>query len=146
MEIKLSPEQERIINQFLDSKQFESKEEVLSASLLALEEWEKGYSELKGMIQSGLDQYERGEFSGLDMDAIKRKAREKLVEQKVHEAKQEEATEWTDEDWAFIRTEGKQRVLDQKIREGINTRSIPVEEGHWERLRKRLNRMADERL
>lgn len=32
---------------------------------------------------------------------------EDLLEQKVLEAKQEEATEWTDEDWVFIRTEGK---------------------------------------
>ncbi|MCA9433810.1 MAG: hypothetical protein KC940_25035 [Candidatus Omnitrophica bacterium] len=78
MEIKLTSEQEKIVNRFLESKQFESKEEVLSASLLALEEWEKGYSELRGMIQSGLGQYERGEFSELDMDAIKRKAREKF--------------------------------------------------------------------
>jgi len=113
MEITLTPEQEKTGNRLLHSKRVETKEEILSASLLALGEWEKGYSELKGMIQSGLDQYERGEFSELDMDEIKRKAREKLLDQKVCEAKLEEATEWTDEDWAFIRTEGKKLAARQ---------------------------------
>lgn len=42
--------------------------------------------------------------------------------------------------------EKQQKILDEKIREGMNTRSIPVEEGHWEKLRERLNRMADELL
>ncbi|MCA9433808.1 MAG: hypothetical protein KC940_25025 [Candidatus Omnitrophica bacterium] len=39
---------------------------------------------------------------------------EDLLEQKILEAKEEEATEWTDDDWEFIRTEGKK--LAEKLR------------------------------
>jgi antitoxin ParD1/3/4 len=79
MTITLSPELESFIKTQLDSGAYSSASEVVSKALKLLEERERKVQLLRADIQKGLDQLDRGEYSTLTMDDIKKLAREKAL-------------------------------------------------------------------
>ena len=81
MNVSLTPELERLVNDKVTSGLYTSASEVVREALRLL----KGQDEIRAMrlqelkrdIAAGLDQLDRGQSSDLDMAAIKAKARKR---------------------------------------------------------------------
>ena len=89
MEITLTPELEAIITQQVECGRYPSAEAVLHEGLRLIRDKEAVYqirkAELQKMLDVGLEQYERGEYttyaSGREaMNAIEAAAREKMAQ------------------------------------------------------------------
>lgn len=81
MDITLTVELEEIINQKIGSGQFNSPNEVVSAGLRLLNQWDHlKLEELKLEIAKGIDSLNRGEGIPLDVEAIKAEGRKRLAE------------------------------------------------------------------
>jgi antitoxin ParD1/3/4 len=79
MTITLSPELESFVKSQIASGAYTSADEVLRNALKLLEEREHKLQLLRADIQEGIDQLDRGEYSTLTMDDIKKLAREKAL-------------------------------------------------------------------
>jgi antitoxin ParD1/3/4 len=79
MQVSLTPELERFVEEKLKSGDFESASEVIGSALAMWKAQEKLTSEdleeLRAQIRVGLEQARRGESTPLDMNAIKEQAR-----------------------------------------------------------------------
>ena len=81
MNVTLSPEFERYIEQKVRDGQYPSAREILQDALRLLKEQEEEQQkleELRREIRIGLDQADRGEVALLDMEAIKAEARRRF--------------------------------------------------------------------
>ena len=77
MNVSLTPELERYINQKIESGLYQTASEVVRAGLRLLEEREdlhrQTVEELRRKLQAGIDEADRGELSPLDAEgALKR--------------------------------------------------------------------------
>ncbi len=79
MNVSLAPELEQLIDEKVTRGHYGTADEVIREALRLLDKWERlqaaGLAELKGEIQRGLEQLDRGEAAPLDIGAIKLKAR-----------------------------------------------------------------------
>ncbi len=66
MKISLAIEEEEIVDRLMASGRFESKNAMLKAALTLLEEGESHDDDLRGEIEKGLENLERGEFKTYD--------------------------------------------------------------------------------
>ena len=81
MNITLTAELEEIINQKVQSGQFNSAGEVISAGLRLLNQWDHlKLEELRLEIAKGIDSLNRGEGRPLDIESIKAEGRQRLAE------------------------------------------------------------------
>jgi antitoxin ParD1/3/4 len=72
MNVSLSKEQERLVQNLISSGRYKTDAEVISNAFRLLQEYESKLSELRAEIQKGRSS---GEATPLDMAAIKAKAR-----------------------------------------------------------------------
>lgn len=82
MNVSLTPELERLVNDKVASGLYTSASEVVREALRLLKGQEEiralRLQELKRDIAAGLEQLDRGQSSDLDMAAVKAKARKRL--------------------------------------------------------------------
>ena len=78
MNVSLTPELEQYIRAKVDSGRYLSASEVVREALRLLEQKEKRLEELRVEVQKGLDS---GRSEPLNMEAIKAKARNRLIEE-----------------------------------------------------------------
>lgn len=75
MDISLTPELEKLVQEKIASGLYESANEVIHESLLLLQERDKirefRLRELKKEIQKGIDQLEQGEYKVYDSESLK---------------------------------------------------------------------------
>lgn len=94
MDISLTPELEKLVQEKIASGLYESANEVIHESLLLLQERDKirefRLRELKKEIHKGIDQLEQGEYNVYDSESlkslvedIKQRGRNKRAEQKM---------------------------------------------------------------
>lgn len=86
MNVSLTPELEKLVNERVRSGMYSSASEVVREALRLLNEQEevrrRRLEELRKEIQIGLDQVNRGEGVPLDIPKIKSRLRKRLQEQK----------------------------------------------------------------
>lgn len=79
MSISLSPEQQRFVDELIQSGQCESVEEVIDRALSALQarrlEADAQLASLRADIEAAAQQFDRGEGRTLDVEDLKRRAR-----------------------------------------------------------------------
>jgi len=73
MEIPLTAEDQKLIDELVASGRFESPSDVINASLLILQEEERWRTEARSKIDEGLDAIERG-------DAVEQKEVEQMLQ------------------------------------------------------------------
>jgi antitoxin ParD1/3/4 len=82
MNVSLTPELERLVNDKVATGLYTSASEVVREALRLLKEQDEirtvTLQELKRDITAGLDQLDRGQSAALDMAAIKAKARNRM--------------------------------------------------------------------
>jgi antitoxin ParD1/3/4 len=82
MNVSLTPELERLVNDKVATGLYTSASEVVREALRLLKEQDEVRAmtlrELKRDIAAGLDQLDRGQSAALDMAAIKAKARKRM--------------------------------------------------------------------
>lgn len=87
MNISLSPEQEQMIAQRIESGRYQSASAVIDKALLLLDLQEDNATEdfalLRAEIQKGIDQSDRGEVEALDISAIKREGRQVIARREL---------------------------------------------------------------
>ena len=66
MNVSLTPELERLINDKVDAGSYQTASEVVREALRLLKLRDEGLVQLRRDIQAGFDQIERGEFSEYD--------------------------------------------------------------------------------
>ena len=83
MNVSLTPELERLVNQKVKSGRYTSASEVIREGLRLLEEQDTlrkiKFDALKGEIAKGIDSLDRGEGKPLDIEAIKARGRRALA-------------------------------------------------------------------
>ena len=62
MEITLTPEDQKLVDELAASGRFQSPSEVIHASLLVMQEEERWRNEARSKIDEGLDAIERGDI------------------------------------------------------------------------------------
>jgi antitoxin ParD1/3/4 len=91
MNVSLTPELERLVNQKVQSGMYSSASEVVREALRLLNEQEelrrRKLEDLRKELQIGLDQLDRGEGVPLDIAKIKSRLRKRLQEQKRMKAR-----------------------------------------------------------
>lgn len=91
MNVSLTPELERLVNQKVQSGMYSSASEVVREALRLLNGQEelrnRKLEDLRKEIQIGLDQLNRGEGVPLDIAKIKSRLRKRLQEQKRMKAR-----------------------------------------------------------
>lgn len=82
MNVSLTPELERLVNDKVSTGLYTSASEVIREALRLLKEQDEiramTLQELKRDIAAGLEQLDRGQSAALDMTAIKAKARKRM--------------------------------------------------------------------
>jgi Arc/MetJ-type ribon-helix-helix transcriptional regulator len=74
----MSPENDRFLKQLVEHGRFPSYDAALEAAVgFARREYEKGLAELRAKVDSGLRDIEEGRYGPLDMEKLKRAARER---------------------------------------------------------------------
>ena len=91
MNVSLTPELEKLVNERVRSGMYSSASEVIREALRLLNQQEgvrqRKLEELRKEIQIGIDQIERGEGVPLDIGKIKSRLRKRLQEQKQLKAR-----------------------------------------------------------
>lgn len=91
MNVSLTPELEKLVNDRVRSGMYSSASEVVREALRLLKEQEgirrQKLKELRREIQIGIDQIERGEGTPLDIGKLKARLRKRLQEQKQSKAR-----------------------------------------------------------
>jgi len=84
MNVSLTPELERLIQEKVESGMYHSASEVVREALRLLKERDElqriRLEELRREIQIGLDQLDRGEVAPLDIEAVKAEGRRRLAQ------------------------------------------------------------------
>lgn len=84
MDVTLAPELEEIVNRKMESGEYSSAGEVISAGLLLLDERDElrqfRLKELRQEIAKGIDSLDRGERAPLDIESIKAEGKRRLAE------------------------------------------------------------------
>lgn len=70
MSITLKPDLEKLVQEKVRSGAYRSPEEVIQASLSLLDSRDRKLAALRADLQVGIDQLDRGEVAGLDMEAL----------------------------------------------------------------------------
>ena len=91
MNVSLTPELERLINDKVDAGSYQTASEVVREALRLLKLRDEGLVQLRRDIQAGFDQIERGEFSEYDhrsapklASQVKARGRKRLADLKAH--------------------------------------------------------------
>ena len=91
MNVSLTPELERLINEKVDTGSYQTASEVVREALRLLKLRDEGLVQLRRDVQAGLDQIERGEFAEYDRRSapklaaqVKTRGRKRLAELKAH--------------------------------------------------------------
>ena len=79
MNVTLTPDLERLVDERVATGQYRSAVEVIREALRLLKERDVAFKELQRDIAAGLEQLDRGEADILDIAAIKAKARQQMA-------------------------------------------------------------------
>jgi antitoxin ParD1/3/4 len=89
MNVSLTPELERLVNDKLESGLYQTASEVVREALRLLQQRDEQLRHLRADIQAGLDQAERGEYAEFDgrsvhrlAASVKARGRRRLTRQK----------------------------------------------------------------
>ena len=79
MNVTLTPDLERLVDERVATGQYRSAVEVIREALRLLKERDVAFKELQRDIAAGLEQLDRGEADILDIAAIKARARQQMA-------------------------------------------------------------------
>lgn len=74
MNVSLTPELERLINDKVETGSYQTASEVVREALRLLKHRDEGLVQLRGDIQAGLDQAARGEYTAHDRPSLSKLA------------------------------------------------------------------------
>lgn len=80
MSLSLTPQQEKLIKQKIESGDYRSPEEVVDAALYLLEQRDKKFAALRQDIQDGLNSGPGVPFDESVVEDIKRRGRERMAQ------------------------------------------------------------------
>ena len=74
MNVSLTPELERLVNDKVESGLYQTASEVVREALRLLKEWDQAREHLRADVQAGFDQLARGESRAYDKNSGRRLA------------------------------------------------------------------------
>lgn len=90
MNVSLTPELERLINDKVETGSYQTASEVVREALRLMKQRDEGLLQLRKEIRAGLDQVERGEYTEYDRKStprlaarVKARGRKRLAELKL---------------------------------------------------------------